>query len=61
VRGGVSYIGRAYGTTAHGITYALWAEVPEDDNTDTIYRDFIETIIDGYHIFVTPPAPPAES
>lgn len=61
VRDGVAYIGRSYTTTVFGITYALWAEVPEDDNTDTVYRDSIETIIDGYQIKVKPPAPPVEA
>ncbi|HRF97376.1 MAG TPA: hypothetical protein PLZ51_19340, partial [Aggregatilineales bacterium] len=60
VREGVAYSGRAYTTTVYGTTYALWAEVIEDDNTDSVYTDFIEPVIDGYQIFISPPAPPAE-
>ncbi|MDX2078819.1 MAG: clostripain-related cysteine peptidase [bacterium] len=58
VREGVAYIGRAYATTVYGTTYALWAEVIEDDNTDSVYTDFIEPVIDGYQIFIEPPAEP---
>ncbi len=60
IRAGVPYIGRAYATTVFGTTYALWAEVPEDDNTDAVYINFIEPTIDSYQIFILPPAPPAE-
>ncbi|MCU0480503.1 MAG: hypothetical protein MUE54_04740, partial [Anaerolineae bacterium] len=58
VRDGLPYIGRAYATTVYGTTYALWAEVPDDDNTDSVYTNFIETVIDTYTINIEPPAEP---
>ncbi len=58
VRDGLPYIGRSYTTTVYGTTYALWAEAPEDDNTNSVYTEFIETVVDTYKIQIQPPAEP---